>query len=89
VSDADNVLVEIVHQNAKVAMTTEFGSANRPENMNLARVSFTVHKAGEYVISVMMGGRHIKGSPFSKTFEPGIGRLTSLPVKLIIDDDSE
>ncbi|XP_070180625.1 apoptosis-resistant E3 ubiquitin protein ligase 1-like [Littorina saxatilis] len=70
ISKEDNVLVEIVHQNAKVATTTEFGS-DQPSDLNLARVSFTVHKSGEYVISVMIGGRHIKGSPFAKTFEPG------------------
>ncbi|XP_076442500.1 apoptosis-resistant E3 ubiquitin protein ligase 1-like isoform X1 [Babylonia areolata] len=71
ISKADNVLVEIVHQNAKVATTMEFGS-DLPSDVNLARVSFTVHKSGDYVISVMIGGRHIKGSPFSKTFEPGM-----------------
>ena len=70
ISKSDNVLVEIVHQNAKVATTTEFGS-DEPSDANLARVSFAVHRSGEYVISVMIGGRHIKGSPFSKTFEPG------------------
>ena len=70
VSKSDNVLVEIVHQNAKVATTMEFGS-DEPSDVNLARVAFTVHRSGEYVISVMIGGRHIKGSPFSKTFEPG------------------
>ncbi|KAK7493478.1 hypothetical protein BaRGS_00015378 [Batillaria attramentaria] len=70
ISDIDNVLVEIVHQNAKVATTMECGSSN-PKDVNMARVSFTVHKSGEYIISVMVGGRHIKGSPFTKTFEPG------------------
>ena len=75
ISDADNILVEIVHQNAKVATTTEFGGAQEAGNINIATVSFTVHRAGDYVISIMMGGRHIKGSPFTKTFDPGISLL--------------
>lgn len=70
ISNTDNVLVEIMHQNAKVATTMECGGSD-PKDVNMARVSFTVHKSGEYVISVMVGGRHIKGSPFSKSFEPG------------------
>lgn len=70
ISTADNVLVEILHQNAKVATTIDLGS-EEPCNANVARVSFTVHKSGEYSISVMIDGHHIKGSPFKKTFEPG------------------
>ncbi|XP_041353724.1 apoptosis-resistant E3 ubiquitin protein ligase 1-like isoform X2 [Gigantopelta aegis] len=70
ISNADSVLVEIMHQGVKVATTMEYGSVE-PTNANLARVSFTVHKSGEYKISVMIGARHIKGSPFSKFFEPG------------------
>ncbi|KAK3702762.1 hypothetical protein RRG08_042746 [Elysia crispata] len=39
--------------------------------INLTRVSFTVHKSGVYSIAVMVGGRHVKDSPFTRSFEPG------------------
>ena len=39
--------------------------------VNLARVSFTVHKSGVYSIAVMVGGRHVKDSPFTRSFQPG------------------
>ncbi|XP_035826963.1 apoptosis-resistant E3 ubiquitin protein ligase 1 isoform X2 [Aplysia californica] len=70
VSDGDGVLIEIVHEGVKVAQTLEF-SGDEPADMNLVRCSFTVHKSGEYKISVMVGGRHIKDSPFIKCFEAG------------------
>lgn len=70
VSNYDNVLVEILHLGVKVATTMELGS-HEPERSNEARVSFTVHRSGEYQIAVMVGAMHIRGSPFIKTFEPG------------------
>lgn len=38
---------------------------------NVARVTFTVHQAGEYRIGVMVASVHIVGSPFIKRFKPG------------------
>ncbi|ESO94312.1 hypothetical protein LOTGIDRAFT_215855 [Lottia gigantea] len=70
VSTCDNVLVEIMHQGIKVGHNMEFGF-KEPDLSNMAKVSFTVHKSGTYTISVMIGARHIKGSPFNKVFEPG------------------
>ncbi|GFR60823.1 ubiquitin protein ligase protein [Elysia marginata] len=46
-------------------------AGGKVEAMNLTRVSFTVHKSGVYSIAVMVGGRHVKDSPFTRTFEPG------------------
>ncbi|XP_071079014.1 apoptosis-resistant E3 ubiquitin protein ligase 1-like [Haliotis cracherodii] len=70
VSNADGILVEIMHAGVKVATSMDYGSVE-PTNANLAKVSFTVHKSGEYKISVMIGAKHIKGSPFTKIFEAG------------------
>ncbi|KAL5008817.1 hypothetical protein ScPMuIL_014398 [Solemya velum] len=70
VSNADNLLVEILHHGVKVAAVMEVGGTEA-NTVNVARVSFTVHRAGEYQISVMIGGRHIKGSPFKKQFDAG------------------
>lgn len=42
-----------------------------PEDANLAQVSFTVHKSGDYNIAIMFSSRHVKGSPFTKKFEAG------------------
>ncbi|CAI9739768.1 apoptosis-resistant E3 ubiquitin protein ligase 1-like [Octopus vulgaris] len=70
VSNYDNIVVEILHLGAKVTTTIDFGS-EEPEKSNEARVSFTVHRSGEYLISVLVGFMHIKGSPFKKSFQPG------------------
>ncbi|XP_064603718.1 apoptosis-resistant E3 ubiquitin protein ligase 1-like [Liolophura sinensis] len=70
VSNGDNILVEIVHQGIKVATTMEYGGPD-PNSANIAKVSFTIYKSGEYLISILIGGRHIKGSPFKKNFEAG------------------
>lgn len=69
-SDGDGILIEIVQEGVLVARTVEF-SGDKPADVNLVRCSFTVHKSGEYRISIMVGGRHIKDSPFSKYFEAG------------------
>ncbi|XP_059144171.1 apoptosis-resistant E3 ubiquitin protein ligase 1-like [Physella acuta] len=70
VSDGDGILIEILHEGVKVARTLEF-SGNSPTDVNLVRCSFTVHKSGTYKISIMVGGRHIRDSPFIKSFDPG------------------
>ncbi|XP_052269096.1 apoptosis-resistant E3 ubiquitin protein ligase 1-like isoform X1 [Dreissena polymorpha] len=70
VSNKDNITVEISHAGSEVTKTMTLGGVNQ-EDANLLKVSFTVHKSGEYTICVMIGGRHIKGSPFTKKFEAG------------------
>ncbi|CAL1527790.1 unnamed protein product, partial [Lymnaea stagnalis] len=70
VSDGDGILIEILHESVKVARTLEFAGDN-PADINLVRCSFTVHKSGTYKISIMVGGRHIRDSPFVKSFDPG------------------
>lgn len=68
--DADRILIEITHEGVMVARTLEFASED-PQEANLVKCSFTVHKSGIYTISIMVGGRHIKDSPFTKVFLPG------------------
>ncbi|WAR20444.1 AREL1-like protein [Mya arenaria] len=70
ISTRDNITVEISHAGSEVTKTMTLGGENA-EEANLAKVSFAVHKSGEYTISVMFSSRHIKGSPFSKKFEAG------------------
>ena len=70
VSNRDDINVEITHNGSLVAKTMSLGSVD-PDHANEARVSFTVHKSGDYLVSVMFSTRHIKGSPFTKKFEAG------------------
>ncbi|KAJ8308581.1 hypothetical protein KUTeg_013455 [Tegillarca granosa] len=67
--DANSIFVEIFHKGTKVAYTKQL-EKNDPDS-NTIKVSFTVHKAGEYRITIMVSGRHIKDSPFIKRFEAG------------------
>lgn len=69
-SNKDNVTVEISHGGSEVTKTMTLGGIN-PEDANLAQVSFTVHKSGDYNIAIMFSSRHVKGSPFTKKFEAG------------------
>ncbi|XP_014682029.1 PREDICTED: apoptosis-resistant E3 ubiquitin protein ligase 1-like [Priapulus caudatus] len=70
ISDCDGVLVEIMMADYKVATSTEFGALN-PSDVNTATVTFTVRKAGEYKIAIMVGAHHVRGSPFLKRFHSG------------------
>lgn len=71
VSNKDNISVQISHAGSEVTKTMTLGGVN-PEDANLAQVSFTVHKSGDYTIAIMFSSRHIKGSPFIKSFEAGM-----------------
>lgn len=62
-----NVVIQL--KNEQVACTKQLDSEDAEQNA--IKTSFTVHKSGAYKISVMVSGRHVKGSPFTKTFEPG------------------
>ncbi|GAB6024585.1 hypothetical protein CHUAL_009733 [Chamberlinius hualienensis] len=70
ICNKDNILVEVSHNNLKVASSVEVGSPD-PSLANTVLVKFTVRRAGQYLISAMIGNTHIKGSPFIKHFIPG------------------
>ncbi|GAB1610051.1 apoptosis-resistant E3 ubiquitin protein ligase 1-like [Argonauta hians] len=70
VSNYDNIVVEIFHLGARVATTIDFGS-QEPDKSHEVKVSFTVHRSGEYLISILVSTIHIKGSPFRKSFQSG------------------
>jgi len=70
VSNKDNVTVEISYAGSEITKTMTLGGVN-PEDSNLAKVSFAVHKSGDYSIAIMFRARHVKGSPFTKKFEAG------------------
>lgn len=62
-----NVVIQL--KNEQVACTKQIDAEDADQNA--IKTSFTVHKSGSYKISIMVSGRHVKGSPFTKTFEPG------------------
>ncbi|KAJ0175869.1 hypothetical protein K1T71_009028 [Dendrolimus kikuchii] len=82
ICDTDELTVTISHGTRKVsecfsvnislAVTAviELGSGD-PAQANTARVKFTVRTAGVYVISIMIGGVGILGSPFRRWFTAG------------------
>ncbi|KAG8182939.1 hypothetical protein JTE90_010568 [Oedothorax gibbosus] len=70
VCNEDNVLIEITQGACKIACSVELGGP-QISDANRALVQFTVRRAGEYRICVLVGMTHIQGSPFLKTFVPG------------------
>ncbi|CAG9129246.1 unnamed protein product [Plutella xylostella] len=54
-----------------ISTVMELGSAADPAQANTARVQFTVRTAGLYIISVMIGGVPVSGSPYRKWFVAG------------------
>ena len=70
ISNRDYVLVEITHGSSKIPPNIQYGGKAENE-ANKARVAFTVHRSGEYRISIMIGARHIRNSPFNKKFKAG------------------
>lgn len=70
ISEADYVLVEIMHDNTFIVSSREYGGQKWGDS-NMMKISFTVREAGTYKISVLARGTPIKGSPFTKTFLPG------------------
>lgn len=71
VCSKDNILVEITQGTHKVACSVELGGIN-PNDANKAHIHFSVRRAGEYYISILVGTVHIRGSPFVKLFLPGL-----------------
>ncbi|CAL1275254.1 unnamed protein product [Larinioides sclopetarius] len=70
ICNEDNVLIEITQGAYKIACSVELGGP-QISDANTARVQFTVRRAGEYRICVLVGMTHIQGSPFIKNFIPG------------------
>ncbi|XP_058965485.2 apoptosis-resistant E3 ubiquitin protein ligase 1 [Pocillopora verrucosa] len=71
VSKEDYILVEIMHNNNFIVSSREYGGEKWRDG-NAMRVSFTVREAGAYKISVLVKGKPIRDSPFTKTFLPGV-----------------
>lgn len=70
ICDTDQLTVNISHGTRKVTAVIELGSGD-PAKANTARVKFTVRTAGAYIISVMIGGLGVAGSPFRRWFVAG------------------
>ncbi|XP_070577251.1 apoptosis-resistant E3 ubiquitin protein ligase 1-like isoform X2 [Ptychodera flava] len=70
ISDSDKLTVKITLQDIKINPTIEIGEQSGA-GPHAAKVTFTVHKAGTYWISVMVKDDHIRGSPFDKIVNPG------------------
>lgn len=70
VCNRDSILVEISHGSLKVASSVDVGSPD-PNLANTLCVKFSVRKAGDYRICVMIGNGHVSGSPFIKRFISG------------------
>ncbi|KFM69498.1 hypothetical protein X975_06284, partial [Stegodyphus mimosarum] len=70
ICNEDNILIEVTQGVHKIACSIELGGPQICD-ANKAKVQFTVRRAGEYRICVLVGMTHIRGSPFTKTFLPG------------------
>ncbi|XP_061172830.1 apoptosis-resistant E3 ubiquitin protein ligase 1-like [Saccostrea echinata] len=68
-SSTNSASIVIQLKNEQVACTKQLDTEDTDQNA--IKTSFTVHKSGSYKISIMVSGRHVKGSPFTKRFEPG------------------
>jgi hypothetical protein len=82
VSEGDQLFIEIILGSLKMPCTISFaskadasGGGSGNNVTNIAKVSFTVHKSGQYRIVIMVAGAPMKGSPFTKTFLPGAMQL--------------
>ena len=56
---------------SKGSLTSEAAIEFTDESPHIARVSFTIHKAGQYSISAKFDGRHVRGSLALHDFLPG------------------
>ena len=57
ISNADNLLVEILHGSSKIPPTVQLGGTTGadPSQVNVAQVSFTVHRSGSTVLLWWLG----------------------------------
>ena len=83
VSKEDYILVEIMHNNNFIVSSREYGGEKWRDG-NAMRVSFTVREAGAYKISVLVKGKPIRDSPFTKTFLPGSVSLDKLTKRVFL-----
>lgn len=70
ICDTDQLCVNISQGTRKMSAVVELGSGD-PAHANTARIKFTVRTSGVYIISVMIGGMSIAGSPFRRVFNGG------------------
>ncbi|XP_053612739.1 apoptosis-resistant E3 ubiquitin protein ligase 1 isoform X2 [Plodia interpunctella] len=70
ICDTDDLSVYISHGTRKISSVVELGSGD-PAQANTTRVKFTVRSAGLYIISIMIGGVSISGSPLRRVFTAG------------------
>lgn len=70
ISDADAVRISVRHGASRIAVAVEIGGVSLAE-ANQVKASFTVRKAGQYSIDILLGSIPIRGSPFVKRFLPG------------------
>uniref|UniRef100_H2ZJ69 HECT-type E3 ubiquitin transferase n=1 Tax=Ciona savignyi TaxID=51511 RepID=H2ZJ69_CIOSA len=71
VCESDDIKVLIsTHQRDDIPHVKEY-SGRKYCKENVVSVSFTVRKSGVHEISITVGNKHIKNSPFKKTFIPG------------------
>lgn len=70
ICDKDNLIVKVTGDTRKIATLIELGGTD-PLAANTAVVKFTVRRAGQYQIAVLIGLCHVHGSPFLKNFLPG------------------
>ena len=83
VSKEDYILVEIMLNNNFIVSSREYGGEKWRDG-NAMRVSFTVREAGAYKISVLVKGKPISDSPFTKTFLPGSVSLDKLTKRVFL-----
>ncbi|CAG5129162.1 unnamed protein product, partial [Candidula unifasciata] len=70
VTEDGGILVLVAKDNAAMATSLVFDGAT-PGDLNLVTCKLTVHKAGDYQVSILAAGCHVNGSPVSKYFQPG------------------
>ncbi|KAF6210426.1 hypothetical protein GE061_013532 [Apolygus lucorum] len=73
ICDTDRLSVDVCECEGyrRVAALIELGGTE-PDQVNQAVVKFTVRTAGQYRVSILISNTHINGSPFIKTFLPGL-----------------
>lgn len=68
----ENVRVEVRNSEGAV----EFAKEKDRSRRNAYCVTFNPKCSGRYTISVLVNGKHILGSPFIRTFTPGVRSST-------------
>ena len=66
IKEDDPVKIEITYKHTLISYSRE------QSGTNVLKITFTAQEAGPYNIAVMIMGKNIRGSPFKKTFLPGM-----------------